>query len=77
MPMEIGHLSVILYSESQDCFHVEDLHDCILSNLKRVIFNKDLSDHHLVGIADSGSEINVMIELIRELHATPDRRKEG
>ena len=61
---EIGTKTAVLYSVSQDCFHLETVKEYIESNI-RVSFMQTQNDYRLIAIANNDTEGDAYIEVFR------------
>ena len=63
---KISNLFSVLYSESQNCFHIERLSDTIVHNLKYIFVEERKSDYRLVGVFNNYIEADEYIKQLRK-----------
>jgi len=63
---EIGGKSVALYSVTQNCFHIEQVRDYIITNFQTLTIKTIEDDWALIGIFDSDLQAHDFIEEIRK-----------
>lgn len=61
-PQETGQLVAVLYSVSQDCFHLETVNDYIKTNIQDGLVKHNKNDYRLIGIANSDMQGDTLIE---------------
>ena len=59
--MNTKEIKAVLYSVSQDCFHLETLEDYIKKNSEDCLAGKS-SDYRLIGVFDSENEADAFME---------------
>lgn len=64
--LETAHLSVVLYSLSQNCFHIEELHQYIEFNIRNALHKVNKNDYRLIGVFNSDIEAGEYIEIFKE-----------
>lgn len=63
---EIALLTVALYSVSQDCFHIEKLHEYISLNIRNALHLLDNGGYKMIGIFNNDIEADKYIEVFRK-----------
>lgn len=64
--LKTAHLSAALYSVSQNCFHIEELHEYIGLNIKNALHYFNKSDYRLIGVFNSDVEAADYIDVFRK-----------
>ncbi len=64
---EIGNKTAVLYSVSQDCFHLETVFDYITSNIKTSVIKSKGGDYRLICICDSDIAGDAFIEKFKSI----------
>ena len=64
--LETAHLSVALYSVSQNCFHIEELYQYIELNVRNSLHKVNKNDYRLIGIFNNDIEAGEYIEIFKE-----------
>jgi len=52
------NITALLYSKSQNCFHIEPLQEYIISQYKSYIIGGNLQGYQLIGVFESIEEAN-------------------
>jgi len=60
-PLETGKLVAVLYSLSQDCFHLETVQDYLKTNIQNGLMKRNKNDYRLIGITNSDVEGDTLI----------------
>lgn len=63
--LKTAHLSVALYSISQNCFHIEELHQYIELNIRNALHKVNKNDYRLIGVFNNDIEADEYIEAFR------------
>ena len=63
--LETAHLSVALYSVSQNCFHIEELHQYVELNIRNALHKVNKNDYRLIGVFNNDIEAGEYIEVFR------------
>lgn len=61
-PLETGKLVAVLYSLSQDCFHLETINDYLKTNIQNGLMKRNKNDYRLIGITNSDVEGDTLIQ---------------
>lgn len=69
---ELAALTVVLYSATQDCFHIELMEEYILNNIKISFHTKELPQYRIVGVFNNDIEAD---EYIKEFQKNLDLKK--
>ncbi len=75
IPDEMAKMSVALFSESQNCFHIEELRQYIEITVRDAIHKKGDNDYMLIGIFNNDEEASEFIALIRDTQKKLAERK--
>lgn len=64
---EILNLTAVLYSVSQDCYHIEKIQDYLKQNITVAMNGIKKSDYSLIGIFKSDVEGDRYIEMFKKV----------
>ena len=65
-PQSVSKLTAVLYSVSQDCFHLEEIQDYININVRNALHKVNKNDYRLIGIFENDVKGGEYIEQIRK-----------
>lgn len=63
---EVSLLIVALYSVEQDCFHIEELHQYIHTNVISCLMKFEEAGYRMIGIFNSDLEADAYIEVFKK-----------
>lgn len=64
---ELGNLTSVLYSVSQDCFHIESLFKYVENNIHHGLLKLGKNDYRLIGVCTNDMDADGYIEHFKEL----------
>jgi len=65
-PQSVSKLTAVLYSVSQDCFHLEEVQDYININVRNALSKVNKNDYRLIGIFENDIKGDEYIERFRK-----------
>lgn len=71
---EMAILTAVLYSVSQNCFHIEKLHEYVEKNIQHAMHKLNKSDWKLIGVFNNDMEAHEYIETFKRYQKEYDER---